>query len=351
MPIPTTKDLAAAAGVSLATVDRVLNGRKGVRQQTIDRVNAAIRDIGYVRDLAAANLARKREYVFVFVLPDRTDQFLSTIVRAIEETGAALSRERVLARVVRVRSDDPHAVVLALGSLSQEAVDGVAIMAPETPQSRDSIQRIKDQGIAVVTFVSDQPSAPRDRFIGIDDVDAGRTAATLIGRFCHGAPGRVLVLAETIQSHDSLDRRFGFDEVLHDEFPDLAATPTIETYGDGARTLQVLGNAMAGAADLRAIYLMGSAPAAAIAALDALDVGAECVVVAHELTGVTRQGLLSGRLSAVITQDVGHLVRSALRILRSISDNSATVDAQERIRIEILLRTNLPRAGVPQAAE
>ena len=137
MPIPTTKDFAAAAGVSLATVDRVLNGRRGVRQQTIDRVNAAIRDIGYVRDLAAANLARKREYVFVFVLPDRTDQFLSTIVRAVEETGAALSRERVLARVVRVRSDDPHAVVLALGSLSQEAVDGVAIMAPETPQSRE----------------------------------------------------------------------------------------------------------------------------------------------------------------------------------------------------------------------
>ena len=351
MPKPTTKDLAAAAGVSLATVDRVLNGRSGVRQRTIDRVNQAIRDIGFVRDLAAANLARQREYVFAFVLPDRTDEFLATIVRTVEETGAALFRERVSARVVRVPSNDPHAVVQALSGLAAEAVDGVAIMAPETPQSRDAIQRIKDQGIAVVTFISDQPSAPRDRFIGIDDIDAGRTAATLVGRFCHGVPGRVLVLAETIQSRDSLDRRFGFDEVLHDDFPDLRATPTIETYGDPIRTEQVLANALAGAPDLRAIYLMGSAPAAAIEAVSLHAVGPECVIVAHELTEVTRQGLVSGRISAVITQDVGHLVRSALRVLRSKSDNSDPVESQERIRIEITLRTNLPREPAQRAAQ
>ncbi len=351
MAIPTAKDLAAAAGVSLATVDRVLNGRSGVRRQTIERVNAAIREIGFVRDVAAANLARKREYVFAFVLPDRTDEFLSTIVQTVAETSAAFSRERVSARVIRTRTDDPHAVVQALETLAADGVDGVAIMAPETPQSRDAIQRIRDQGLAIVTFVSDQPSAPRDRFIGIVDVDAGRTAATLIGRFCRGDPGSVLVLAETIQSHDSLDRRFGFDEILHDHFPHLSATPTIETYGDPGRTRQVLANGLASAADVRAIYLMGSAPAAALEALESHRIGEDCVIVAHELTAVTRRGLLSGRLSAVITQDVGHLVRSAFRVLRSKADNSETMASQERIRIEIILHANMPGEPTQQAAE
>ena len=54
---PTVHDIAREAGVSLATVDRVLNARPGVRQITVARVQEAIRSLGYVRDLTAANLA------------------------------------------------------------------------------------------------------------------------------------------------------------------------------------------------------------------------------------------------------------------------------------------------------
>ena len=351
MSKPTTRDLATAAGVSLATVDRVLNGRGGVRRTTIDRVNEAITRIGFVRDLTAANLARKKEYRFAFVLPERTDEFLSMLVQAIEEFSAALARERVTARVIRVPTGDPHLIVRTLTSLSRDHLDGIAIMAPETPQTRDAIQRAKDQGIAIVTLVSDQPSARRDRFVGINDVDAGRTAATLIGRFCPQVAGTVLVVTETIHSRDSLDRRHGFDDVLHRDFPHLRASPTIETHGDTSRAEHVLSTALAGTPDLRAIYLMGSASSAVVGALDLHGVGQGCVVVAHELTETARQGLLDGRLSAVITQDVGHLVRSALRVLRSKADGLPTVESQERIRIEIILRANLPREEAMQAAE
>ncbi|MEO0363356.1 MAG: LacI family DNA-binding transcriptional regulator, partial [Pseudomonadota bacterium] len=61
---PTTRDLAREAGVSLATVDRVLNGRPGVREATVEAVNAAIERLGYVRNQSAANLARGRTYRF-----------------------------------------------------------------------------------------------------------------------------------------------------------------------------------------------------------------------------------------------------------------------------------------------
>ena len=55
---PTVHDIARSAGVSLATVDRVLNGRPGVRSVTREKVEQAIVALGYVRDLAAANLAK-----------------------------------------------------------------------------------------------------------------------------------------------------------------------------------------------------------------------------------------------------------------------------------------------------
>ena len=65
---PTVHDIARSAGVSLATVDRVLNGRPGVRRVTQQKVEGAIAELGYVRDVAAANLAKGRTYAFTLSL-------------------------------------------------------------------------------------------------------------------------------------------------------------------------------------------------------------------------------------------------------------------------------------------
>lgn len=92
---PTVNDIARAAGVSLATVDRVLNARPGVRKVTIERVNKAIEELGYVRDLSAANLARRRAYRFVFVLTEADSQFQHALRETIEEVALNAARDRM----------------------------------------------------------------------------------------------------------------------------------------------------------------------------------------------------------------------------------------------------------------
>ena len=116
---PTTKDLARAAGVSLATVDRVLNDRPGVRAGTIERVNQAIRELGFVRDISAANLARKRDYRFLFVLPDTEGRFMSGVVGRIDEANRAFALERVHADVLRIPETDAHAIAAVLDGLDR----------------------------------------------------------------------------------------------------------------------------------------------------------------------------------------------------------------------------------------
>ena len=64
-------------------------------------------------------------------------------------------------------------------------------------------------------------------------------------------------------------------------------------------------------------------------------------MIAHELTPVTRAALAADEAAAVIAQNVGHLVRSTLRVLRNLSDDLPIFEAQERVRIEILLRENM----------
>ena len=88
MAKPTVHDIAKEAGVSLATVDRVLNSRPGVREQTVDRVRQAVERLGYVRDINAANLARQRRYRFVFLLPEGKSQFLDSLENAVAEASS-----------------------------------------------------------------------------------------------------------------------------------------------------------------------------------------------------------------------------------------------------------------------
>ena len=52
--------------------------------------------------------------------------------------------------------------------------------------------------------------------------------------------------------------------------------------------------------------------------------------------------LIRGSIDAIINQDAGHEVRSAVRVLISKADNVPFVEAQERIRIDIFMRDNLP---------
>lgn len=341
MSKPTVHDIAKEAGVSLATVDRVLNARPGVREKTIAKVQSAVERIGYVRDTYAANLARQRRYRFVFVLPEGPNQFTGMLKGALSEAYASQIADRVQLKITSVRSHDPHAVVRSLQSLNAAQFDGVAIMAPETPQVRDAIARLKGGGLSVITIVSDLPNSERDYFIGINNIAAGRTAALLMGRFLKGS-GEILVVTNSIQSRDSLDRRLGFDRVMVSDFPHLDVLPSVESFDDPDRMTAILQEVVQHRPQVKGIYSMGSGN---VALLDALRLSGrldELTVIAHEVTPATRQALVDDEIAAVITQNVGHLARGAMRVLRALCDDLPIFEAQEKVRIEIVLRENLP---------
>lgn len=340
---PTVHDIAKEAGVSLATVDRVLNARPGVRDKTIERVQEAIARLGYVRDTYAANLSRKRRYRFAFVLPAGSGQFSATLKQAVRQAGRSQIADRVDLRVIEVMAHDPHAIVRKLHRLNAQELDGLAIMAPETPQLRDAIARLKEAGTVVVALVSDLPNAPRDHFIGIDSVAAGRTAALLMGRML-GAAGEILVATNSMRARDSLERRLGFDAVMAAEFPQFSVLPTVESFDDAARMQRIVSEVAGSRAGLAGVYAMGFGNTPLLEALRASGRLGELVVVAHELTPTTRRALLSDEVAAVIMQDVGHLVRSAMRIMRACCDDQPIFEDQERIRIEVILRENLPES-------
>ena len=338
---PTTKDLAKAAGVSLATVDRVLNERPGVRKKTVDAVNDAIKKIGFERNLVAATLARRRGYTFGFVLPKDGDEFLHEILRRIEEIDATGRAEMIAVECIRVDESNPHKAASALANLKAEDYDGIAIMAPETPQIRDAIRRMRERGIETIPFIANQVDEGKENFIGIDNRAAGATAGKLMGRFAWKSEGSIAVITETMQSRDSLERRLGFNHVIDNLFSGLKVLPSVETHGEEDRTFQVIKNTIESHPDLIGIYIVGSEARVPLLALEKYKKNSSLLTIAHERTPSTVEALKEGKLDAIVTQDTGHLVRSAVRILRAKCEKRLTLASQERIRIEILVAENL----------
>ena len=346
MSRPTVNDIAREAGVSLATVDRVLNARPGVREKTISAVNSAISRIGYVRDVAAANLARGREYRMVVLLPDTESQFVRTLAEALADAAAAAATDRIRVEFFRFPPEDMHALAAQLAVFDEQNCSGVALMAPETPIVRDAVRALKAKGVPIVALVSDLPNTQRDHYVGIDSYAAGRTAGVLMGRFLGARPLRVMVIANSMLLRESIERRRGFDEVMQRDFPQIEVLQTLETHGSPEMLRQVATNMMASVGQIGGVYLLGAGHRALSSTLSERGLLCRVVVIGHELTPHSRAALESGQMDAVITQNVGHLARSTLRVLRAKADHRAIDDSQETLRIEIVIRENLPPVGV-----
>lgn len=333
----TVHDVARIAGVSLATVDRVLNGRPGVRPQTAEKVDAAIRALEFRRDLSASLLARARDLSVVFLLPDGGNEFMQHLSATIARRGRAARLERLSLETLTYRALDADALAMQLDGLDARAVDYAVVVGTDDARVRTAIDRAARRGISVMTLVSDLPGSARKRFIGIDNAAAGRTAASLLGRFVPGG-GEVGIIAGSLALRDHSDRLEGFSAVMAAEYPAITLVGPREGFDDNARTAEAVRGMLAAHPELRGIYNLGAGNGGLIEAIRAS--GRQVRVVAHELTEPTRQGLLSGIVDVVLDQNPDGEIRAAIAAARALALGH-TEDHPEPIEIGIFLRDNL----------
>ncbi len=337
----TLKDIAREAGVSVATLDRVLHGRAGVREDTARRVREAIDRHGFRPFAAGAELAKGRSSKFAFVMPEGSNVFMSMILDHVAEMSGWLAARR--ARVETTKTDvfNPAALTRTLESLAGR-YDGVAVVALDHQSVRAAIDDLVAEGTYVVTLVSDVPGSRRHHYIGIDNVAAGRTAGSLMGRFVRTAAGKIGVIAGSQSLRDHAERIFGFNQVMSLEFPHLGVLSPVEGNDHDGESETLMMRLIAGHPDLIGVYNVGAGiPGVAKAITDA---GREATItfIGHDLSNVTRKGLLRGVIDAVVAQDPGHEARSAMRVLLSLERGEPILAEQEKIRIDIVMRDNLP---------
>jgi LacI family transcriptional regulator len=337
----TLSDVAREAGVSLATVDRVINRRVGVSTRSVTLVEQTLEKLGYRPDPLAARLARRSMQRFCFVLPAGNNTFMRMLADQVEQARSSLADQRAIADVIWADVFDPAALAATLERID-DGYEGVALVALDHPMVREAIDALDARGIEVVTLVSDAPGSRRAHFVGIDNSAAGRTAATLLGRFAGGRRGPVAVLAGSLSLRDHAERIYGFQQVLESEYATLAILPVQEGRDDVENCRKVVAALLAEHPDLIGIYNAGAGNRGVAEALEATGRAKDVIFVGHELTPHSRRFLMRGTMDAVINQDCGHEARSAARVLMALATKQPILADQERIRIDIFVRDNLP---------
>ncbi|MCO5969813.1 LacI family DNA-binding transcriptional regulator [Actinoallomurus soli] len=205
----TMRDVADRAGVGLATVSRVINGKSGVAADLVERVHEAARDLGYRHDLTASSLRRadRRTGTIALVLEDVANPFSSALHRAVEDTAHAENllvltgssdenpeRERELIDTFTLRRVDGLIVIPTGGADTELAavrrqgtpvvcvdrlveldqVDTVTV--DNRTGARAAVQRLLDLGHRRVAFLGDMASiwTARERYAGYLEGHAGR---------------------------------------------------------------------------------------------------------------------------------------------------------------------------------
>ncbi len=153
---PTSRDLAKEAGVSMATVDRVLNNRPGVREPTRQKVEEAIKRLGYTRNAAASSMAKGRIRKYAVLLPDHAPEFAQRIEQIVQEVNSLIDRHVAQLYCVKVK---PAMLDTVLRDLSVDQVDGAILYVDADARTLGQLCDLEEKGMRFVSLV--QPDLDR----------------------------------------------------------------------------------------------------------------------------------------------------------------------------------------------
>lgn len=289
------KDIAFQAGLSTATVDRVINGRPGVRRQTAARVEAAIEELRQ-QENAASLTGRVQVFDVVMEAPDR---FTSAVRRAFEAEARTFLPIAIRMRFHFAEQMRDAELTRLMARIRNRGSHGVVLKAPDTSVIRDEVDAMAKTGIPVVTLVTDLPGSARLAYAGSDNRMAGETAAYLIGSRIGDWGGTVLATLSSSRFKGEEEREIAFREMINARFPKLEIEEVSEGYGKdwatGAQVRQALGRRD----DIRAVYSIGGGNRAIIEAFEAAGRPLP-VYVAHDLDEDNLALLRQEKLSYVL---------------------------------------------------
>ena len=326
------KEVAAQAGLSTATVDRVINARPNVSAQTKARVAAALNEL----TRQEAQLAARGRRMFIDIVVEAPRRFSHKIRQAAEGVLPTFAPAVVRPRFTFQETMTQTETLAHLARISRRGSQGVCLKVRDLPAIRAAVEALTAKGIPVVTLFTDIAAPARLAHIGLDNAQAGQVAAYLMAASLRGQSGTILLG----QSHDAFEgedtRAQAFRAAAAQNMPQMSLIDMRGGAGLATQTASQIAQLMAQLGDLRGVYSMGGGNRTILAALDR-----PLVYIAHDLDAENKTLLRSGKIDFVLEHDLTRDMALAFRTITAFHRLNPAPAAQALADVKILTPAHL----------
>ena len=297
----TIKEIAALAGVSRGTVDRVLNNRGSVNPATAQKIQEIAEALDYKPNRAGLVLAaQKKKLKLGVILFTTSTTFFVDVVKGIDETAEELAGYNctVITRQI------PYCVeeqLNAIDELLAQEVSGIAIAPYNDERIRQRINELYDRGIPVVTFNTDIENSKRLAYVGSNYERSGETAAGLLRLMTQGEVNvGIITGSPNILCHS--ERVIGFSARLKHFSDRIHIIDVAEAHDDELESYEKTMQLLKAHPEINALYFSTGSVYGGCRGVIALGLEKKIHIVAHDMVPTTRTLLEEDIISATICQ-------------------------------------------------
>jgi LacI family transcriptional regulator len=337
----TLTDVAKSAGVSIATVDRVLNRRAPVRRATAERILKAAEELKYYASpLLRSHVQGLRVPVrCAILLQRRSTAFYQALASALRQQAHArpeIGADLIIEFVDAVNST---AVAERISDISPR-VDALAVVALDHPLISQAIGEAANRGVRAVALVSDLSAEDKYDYVGINNRSAGRTAGWFLTRLARKRTGTVGVITGSHRYLCQESRESGFRSFFREQAPRFHVCEAIVCLDDSAIAYDAAREFLETHSDCVGIYNIGGGEQGTLRALVELDHRHHIAFVCHELANA-REALISGTADIIIDQNPEILAERCLSALLASRDANSARTRSENVPFAIYTSENI----------
>lgn len=322
---PTIAEIANAAKVGTATVDRVLNGRDKVSAATRTKVMDALS-----RLTKGEAFPKAPDNPKIAFLADSGISFNASLEQAAKRYGEA--HPEIEVDFEGVHTADFDATVFARTiERAAETAEGIVIVTREDLTITRALRAVSRK-IPVVCMTTDLPNSGRAAYVGNDQTSAGSAAAHLMGRLVGDTAGKVLIVISAPYRVQE-ERELGFRRVLRADFAHLEIEDRVNSNDDAEYSYRNLMEYLHRHGAPLGIYNVAGGNLGIGRALEASSLVGKTVFIGHELNANSRTLLETGLMDIVVGHDVDHEVALSVRCIEAAWNRRPLPSGSTEIKI------------------
>ena len=297
----TIKEIAALAGVSRGTVDRVLNHRGSVNPDTAEKIKKIAKDLDYKPNRAGLVLAaQKKKLKLGVILFSAENPFYADVLDGVNEKAEELAGYNCSV-IIKQTALDVESQLCAIEELMAQEVNGIALAPCNDERVRERINALWQQGIPVVTLNTDIENSARIAYVGSHYTKSGATAAGLLQLMTQGQVNVGIITGSSkILCHT--ERIAGFCETLRPYKDRIHITDIIEVHDDEAKSREKTLHLLKEHPEINALYFAAGGVNGGCRSVTDLGRQGAIRIVAYDIVPTTREWMKNGTISAVICQ-------------------------------------------------